>query len=76
MSGRPSTIDGRTTRYAGYTLSQRTCKRIEEAFGWIKTIAGREKTKFRERERVGWAFAFAAPAYNLTRLPRLMALAP
>jgi transposase len=72
-SGRRSAIDGRTTRHAGYAVSQCIRKRIEEAFGWIKTIAGQEKTKFRGRERVGWAFTFAAAAYNLTRLPKLMA---
>jgi transposase len=72
-SGRSSAIDGRTTRHAGYALSQCIRKRIEEAFGWIKTIAGQEKTKFRGRERVGWTFAFAAAAYNLIRLPKLMA---
>jgi hypothetical protein len=66
-------IDGRTTRHAGYAVSQRIRKRIEEAFGWIKTIAGYEKTKFRGRGRVGWAFTFAAAAYNLVRLPKLMA---
>ena len=71
-SGRASAIDGRTTRHAGYAISQRIRKRIEEAFGWIKTIAGQEKTKFKWRERVGWAFAFAAAAYNLARLPKLM----
>jgi IS5 family transposase len=71
-SGRASAIDGRTTRHAGYAISQRIRKRIEEAFGWIKTIAGQEKTKFKGRERVGWAFAFAAAAYNLARLPKLM----
>jgi hypothetical protein len=73
MSRRASAIDGRTTRHAGYAVSQRVRKRIEEAFGWIKTIAGQEKTKFRGRERVGWAFTFAAAAYNLARLPKLMA---
>jgi transposase len=72
-SGRSSAIDGRTTRHCGYTISQRIRKRIEEAFGWIKMIAGQEKTKLRGRERVGWAFTFAAAAYNLTRLPKLMA---
>jgi transposase len=72
-SGRSSAIDRRTTRHAGYAVSQCIRKRIEEAFGWIKTIAGQEKTKFRGRERVGWAFTFAAAAYNLTRLPKLMA---
>jgi hypothetical protein len=65
--------NGRTARHAGYAVSQRIRKRIEEAFGWIKTIAGQEKTKFRGRERVGWAFTFAAAAYNLARLPKLMA---
>jgi transposase len=72
-SGRSSAIDGRTTRHCGYAVSQRIRKRIEEAFGWIKMIAGQQKTKLRGRERVGWAFTFAAAAYNLTRLPKLMA---
>jgi transposase len=71
-SGRSSAIDGRTTRHAGYAVSQRIRKRIEEAFGWIKTVAGQERTKFRGRERVAWAFTFAATAYNLTRLPKLL----
>ena len=73
-SGRSSAIDGRTTRHAGYSISQRIRKRIEEAFGWVKTVAGQEKTKYRGRERVGWAFTFAVAAYNLTRLPKLMAV--
>jgi transposase len=72
-SGRSSAIDGRTTRHGGYAVSQRIRKRIEEAFGWIKTVAGQHKTKFRGRDRVGWAFTFAAAAYNLVRLPKLMA---
>jgi transposase len=72
-SGRRSAIDSRTTRHAGYAVSQRIRKRIEEAFGWIKTIAGQERTKFRGRYRVGWAFTFAAAAYNLTRLTKLVA---
>ena len=72
-NGRRSAIDGRTTRHGGYITSQRMRKRIEEAFGWIKTIAGLAKTKFRGRDRVGWAFTFAAAAYNLVRLPKLMA---
>ena len=45
-----------------YAVSQRIRKRIEEAFGWIKTIAGQDKTSFRGRDRVGWAFIFAAAA--------------
>ena len=72
-NARRSAIDRRTTRHAGYGQSQRVRKRIEEAFGWIKTVAGQRKTKFRGRDRVGWAFAFAAAAYNLVRLPKLMA---
>ena len=71
-SGRSSAVDGRTTRHAGYAVSQRIRKRIEEAFGWIKIVAGQERTKFRGRERVGWAFTFAAAAYNLARLPKLL----
>jgi transposase len=71
-SGRSSAIDGRTTRHGGYTASQRIRKRIEEAFGWIKTVAGQEKTSFRGRDRVAWAFTFAAAAYNLVRLPKLI----
>ena len=61
-SGRSSAIDGRTTRHAGYAVSQRIRKRIEEAFGWIKMVAGLEQTKFRGCDRVGWAFSFAATA--------------
>ncbi|HEY1888596.1 MAG TPA: IS5 family transposase [Roseiarcus sp.] len=71
-NGRSSAIDGRTTRHAGYAVSQRIRKRIEEAFGWIKTIAGQERTKFRGRACVEWAFTFAAAAYNLARLPKLL----
>ena len=71
-SGRRSAIDGRTTRHAGYRVSQRIRKRIEEAFGWIKTVAGQEKTRFRGVERVGLSFTFAAAAYNLVCLPRLL----
>ena len=72
-SNRRSAIDGRTTRHGGYAVSQRIRKRIEEAFGWIKTVAGQEKTKFRGIDRVGWAFTFAAAAYDLVRLPKLLA---
>jgi transposase len=72
-SGRSSAIDRRTTRHSGYAVSQRIRKRIEEAFGWIKTVAEQEKTKFRGRDRVGWAFTFAAAAYNLVRLPKIIA---
>jgi transposase len=73
-SGRSSAIDGRTTRHSGYAVSQRIRKRIEEAFGWMKSVGGQRKTRFRGRDRVGWAFTFAAAAYNLVRLPKLMAV--
>jgi transposase len=72
-SNRRSAIDRRTTRHEGYAASQRIRKRIEEAFGWIKTVAGQQKTKFRGVDRVGFAFTFAAAAYNLVRLPKLIA---
>jgi hypothetical protein len=74
VSGRSSRIDRRTVRHPGYLASQRARKRIEEAFGWIKTIAGQAKTSFRGTARVGWAFALAAAAYNLIRLPKLLAV--
>jgi transposase len=72
-SGRRSAIDRRTTRHPGYATSQRSRKRIEEAFGWIKTVAGLKKTRFRGLARVDLAFTFAAAAYNLVRLRRLLA---
>jgi transposase len=72
-SGRRSAVDRRTTRHRGYALSQRVRKRIEEAFGWIKTVAGLKKTRFRGLARVDLAFTFATAAYNLVRLPKLLA---
>jgi IS5 family transposase len=68
-----SAIDGRTTRHPGYAASQRVRKRIEEAFGWMKTVAGMRRPMLRGVDRVGWAFTFAAAAYNLVCLPRLLA---
>jgi transposase len=70
---RGSNLDRRTTRHAGYGLSQRARKRIEEAFGWMKSIAGQRRTKLRGIDRVGWSFTLAATAYNLIRLPKLLA---
>jgi transposase len=72
---RRSAIDGRTTRHPGYAISQRMRKRIEEGFGWMKTIAGLKKTKYRGLEKVGWSFTMAAAAYNLIRLPKLICAA-
>ena len=69
---RRSAIDGRTTRHAGYVASQRIRKRIEEAFGWMKSVGGMRRPMLRGKDRVGWAFTFAAAAYNLIRLPKLM----
>ena len=73
-SGRRSAIDKRTTRHPGYDASQRIRKRIEEVFGWTKTVAGMRKTKLRGLPKVDWAFTFAAAAYNLIRLPKLLAV--
>jgi transposase len=70
---RGSNIDGRTTRHDGYRVSQVIRKRIEEANGWIKEVGGMAQTKFRGLPRVGWMFTFKAAAYNLLRLPGLLA---
>lgn len=67
-----SVIDGRTTRHPGHAVSQRIRKRIEEGFGWMKAVAGLDRPKLRGVDRVGWAFTFAAAAYNLVRLPKLL----
>ena len=71
-SGRRSAIDGRTTRHAGYRVSQRLRKRIEEPFGWIKTAAGLRKTRHRGLARVGWVVTLTAAACSLVRLPKLL----
>lgn len=68
-----SAIDGRTTRHAGYEVSQRKRKRIEECFGWMKTIALMRKVRHRGLAKVSWMFTFAAAAYNLVRMGNLMA---
>ena len=69
---RGSNIDKRTTRHEGYRASQVIRKRIEEANGWIKEVAGMAQTKHRGLDRVGWMFELKAAAYNLIRLPKLM----
>jgi transposase len=73
-NGRSSAIDRRTTRHRGYEVSLRIRKRIEEAFGWAKTVAGMRKARHRGLPKVDWQFCFAMAAYNLTRLPRLLAM--
>ena len=77
-TGKPrrTAIDGRTTRHPGYAISQRCRKRIEEVFGWIKTQAGLAKVKVRSRPKAEAVFTFAAAAYNLVRIPKLLAGAP
>jgi transposase len=68
-----SAIDERTTRHGGYAVSQKKRKRIEECFGWLKTIALMRKVRHRGIEKVGWVFTFAAAAYNLVRMRTLLA---
>jgi transposase len=67
-TNRRSAIDERTTRHEGYAVSLRKRKRVEEVFGWMKTIALQRKTRFIGPERTGWMFTFAAAAYNLVRM--------
>jgi transposase len=70
-----SAIDERTTRHSGYAVSQTKRKCIEESFGWLKTIALMGKVRHRGMEKVGWLFTFAAAAYNLVRMRKLLASA-
>jgi transposase len=72
-NGRRSAIDKRTTRHKGYQISQRKRKRVEEIFGWLKTVGGLRKLRHRGLERVAWMFTFAVAAYNLVRLRNLAA---
>lgn len=71
-----SAIDGRTTRHPRYKVSQQKRKRIEEVFGWMKTVAMLRKTRHRDLLRVRWIFTFTAAAYNLVRMRTLLAAAP
>ena len=68
-----SAIDARTTRHPGYALSQKKRKRIEECFGWLKTIALLRKVRHRGVCKVNWLFTFACAAYNLVRMRNLTA---
>jgi transposase len=72
-TNRRSAIDGRTTRHSGYRLSTVKRKQIEEPFGWMKTVGGLRKTRHRGRRLVEWFFVLAATAYNLVRIPKLIA---
>ncbi len=71
---RGSNIDARTTRHSGYEISQLIRKRIEEANGWIKTVGGMARTLHRGVDRVDWIFQLRATAYDLVRLPKLLAI--
>jgi transposase len=75
QSSRRSAIDGRTTRHPGYAISLRIRKRIEEAFGWAKTVGGLRKMHHRGLPKIDWQFTLAMAAYNLVRLPKLLAAA-
>ena len=71
-TNRASAIDGRTTRHPGYAVSQQKRKRVEEIFGWLKTVGLLRKVKLRGLQRVGWLFTFAAAVYNLVRMRNLV----
>ncbi len=70
-SNRKSAIDGRTTNHPNYGLSQRIRKRIEEGFGWMKTIGKMRKTMYRGIEKIAWQLDLHAAAYNLVRMKNL-----
>jgi transposase len=72
-TNRRSAIDARTTRHPGYRTSTIKRKRIEEPFGWIKTVGGLRKTRHRGRDLVEWFFVLSATAYNLVRIPKILA---
>jgi hypothetical protein len=68
---RRSAIDGKTTRHPGYLVSQRKRKRIEEVFGWGKTVGLLRKLVYRGLKRINWVFTFRMAVYNLVRLANL-----
>jgi transposase len=70
--GRRSAIDARTTRHAGYAISQQKRKLVEQGFGWMKTVGGLRKLRHRGGPLVTWVFTFTAAAYNIVRLRRLL----
>jgi hypothetical protein len=74
-TNRRSAVDERTTRHAGYEVSQRKRKRVEQSFGWMKMVGMLRKVKLRGIDKVGWLFTFTGAAYNLCRLRNLMARA-
>lgn len=72
-TNRRSAIDGRTTRHAGYGISQWKRKAIEQSFGWMKTVGLLHKLRHRGVENVGWVFTFTAAVYDLVRMRTLLA---
>jgi len=72
-NGRRSAIDEGIAGHPGYAISQRIRKRVEEAFGWAKTVAGLRKMRHRGLLKVDWQFTLAMAAYDLVRLPKLLA---
>jgi Transposase DDE domain len=74
-TNRRSAVDQRSTRHAGYEVSQRKRKRVEQSFGWMKMVGMLKKVKLRGIDKVGWLFTFTSAAYNLCRLRNLMARA-
>ena len=75
VSRRRSAIDGRTTRHGGYEISQRKRKLVEEPFGWGKTIGGLARPMLRGVQRLAFKFTLTMAAYDLIKLPRLLATA-
>lgn len=71
-TARRSAVDRRTTRHPSYAISQRVRKRVEEIFGWLKTVGLLRKTRHRGEERVNWMFVFTLGAYNLVRMRNLI----
>lgn len=69
---RGSAIDARTTRHPGYAVSQRVRKKVEEIFGWFKTVGTFRRTRFRGRDRTQLCAYFTAAAYNLLRMTKLL----
>jgi len=72
-TNRRSAVDERTTRHAGYEISQWKRKRVEQSFGWMKIVGMLRKVQLRGIDKVGWLFTFTGAAYNLCRLRNLMA---
>lgn len=66
-----SAIDGRITRHQGYALSQKKRKRVEEIFGWMKTVAWLRKARYRGEEKIDWLFTLSAAAYNMVLMRNL-----